>query len=118
MTYAMFPYKGYNINSRQMLFDYSNDWWWTVALPDKNCGRAKYFHFKRATVFGLGHRPSKHNTRYARNLVGVHGPFVHPGDAYDCEGIEVDNIIRSNEQDYCLYESFLWCAGISTGHHS
>jgi len=35
-------------------------------------GEAKYFELKRATVFGLGLRVTKHKTtRYARNLWGM-----------------------------------------------
>jgi len=35
-------------------------------------GGVKYFDFKRTTVFGFGHRLSKHKTtRYARNLGGM-----------------------------------------------
>jgi len=38
-------------------------------------GGAKYFDFKRATVFSLGHRLSNHKTtRYVRNM-GGHSPF-------------------------------------------
>jgi len=41
----------------------------------------KYFEFKRPTVFGLGHRVSKHNTAcYAENLGwrGLSGPPATP----------------------------------------
>jgi len=40
-------------------------------------GGAKYFECKRATVFGLGHRVSKHKTRYATIFFGGHGSFGH-----------------------------------------
>jgi len=41
-------------------------------------GRAYYFDFKRATLFGLAHRFSKHKTtRYARIFLG-HGLFSSP----------------------------------------
>ena len=40
------------------------------------------FDFRRATVFCLGYRISKHKmTRYAKNL--GHGPLAPPGYAYD-----------------------------------
>jgi len=39
--------------------------------------RGKYFDFKRATVFCLGHRLSKHKTtRYARHFGGI--TVLHP----------------------------------------
>jgi len=48
------------------LFNLSSCWYfYAVALPHFG---AKYFDFKRATVFCLGHRLSEHKTtRYARN---------------------------------------------------
>jgi len=40
----------------------------------KSFGRGKSFDFRRATVFSLGHRLSKHKrTRYLSNCCG-HGP--------------------------------------------
>jgi len=42
---------------------------------------AKYFDFKRATVFCLGHRLSKHKMTYAKNL-GGRGPIGPPSYIY------------------------------------
>jgi len=43
----------------------------------------KYFDLKRAMIFDLGHRLSKHKTtRYARNSGGVLAPLAPPGYAY------------------------------------
>jgi len=40
------------------------------------------FDLRRATLFGLAYRPSKHKfTRYSKNLRG-HGPLVSPSYAY------------------------------------
>ena len=48
----------------------------------KILGGAKYFDFKRATVFVLRHRLSKHKkTKYAVNL-GGHGRFLQQDFAY------------------------------------
>jgi len=49
----------------------------------QNFGEGQYFDNKRATVYCLGHRLSKHKTRrYAINLRGNHDPLatsmVHP----------------------------------------
>jgi len=42
----------------------------------KILGRAKYFDFKRTTIFGLGHRFSKHKTkRYMLKLEGAVAPL-------------------------------------------
>ena len=52
----------------------------TVAWPTHNFGRAKFFDFERATVFGLGHPhrlPKQKTTRDARN-VGGYGHLGHP----------------------------------------
>ena len=54
------------------------------SRPKKNFW-GKYSEFKRATVFGLGHRILKHKTtRYVRNLEGM-APFTHPGYAYEAD---------------------------------
>jgi len=39
-------------------------------------GGAKYFECKRATVFGLGHRVSKHKTTYATIFLGGMAPLA------------------------------------------
>jgi len=50
-------------------------------LP-KILGGAKYFDFKRAIIFGVGHHLLKHKTtRYARNIVGE-WPLYPCGYAY------------------------------------
>jgi len=44
---------------------------------------AKMFHFRRATVYCLGHRFPKHKmTGYAKNLAGAWSAGPHPGNAY------------------------------------
>jgi len=56
----------------------------TSSAASPNSVWGKYFHFKRETVFGLGHRLSKHQmTRHARNL-GVNSPLPR-GYAYDAD---------------------------------
>jgi len=87
---------------------------WPVAQPAQNFVGAKYFEFKRATGFGLGHRVSKHKaTRYARNLGGR---SLWPPQATPMVVVVLiwrRNAICSYLQVSQLAEMPLWCYNIS-----